>query len=340
MQQAKLTHCMSYFPEQKLSNEDICKISDHWTPEKILSKTGIEYRNISADTETSVDLAIGAASRLFSVNPDLKDRVQYLIFCTQTPDYFLPTSACILQNALGLKTAVGAIDINQGCSGFVYGLSLAKGLIASGIVENVLLITADTYTKLINPNDISVRTLFGDGASASFIEARSPDQSGLTIGNFVFGTDGAGHKDLIVPAGGFRTPVSPDTAVETHDMHGNVRSQEQLYMDGSKILIFGLSIVPKAIKSLLAQESLEISDIDHFIFHQASLLMLQKLAQKLKLPYGKMPIALQYNGNTVSSTIPITLQQCLADNTIQNDQKLLLAGFGVGLSWAACTLET
>lgn len=340
MQQAKITHCVSYFPDKKLSNEDICEISNNWTPQKILAKTGIEYRNISADTETSVDLAIGAANRLFRDNPDLKDRVQYIIFCTQTPDYFLPTSACILQDALELKTAVGAIDINQGCSGFVYGLSLAKGLIASGIVENVLLITADTYTKLINPNDISVRTLFGDGACASFIEARSPNQSGLAIGNFVFGTDGSGHKDLIVQAGGFRLPISKNTAVETQDIHGNVRSQQQLYMDGSKILIFGLSVVPKMIKSLLAQEELEINNIDHFIFHQASLLMLKKLAQKLKLHEAKMPIALQHNGNTVSSTIPIALQQCLADNKILNGQKLLLAGFGVGLSWAACILES
>lgn len=331
---------MPYFPKKKLTNEDICQTSPHWSPEKILAKTGIESRNISAEGETSVDLAIGASNRLFNAHPELKDRVQYIIFCTQTPDYFLPTSACILQDALGLKTAVGAVDINQGCSGFVYGLSLAKGLIASGVVENVLLITADTYTKLIHPNDVSVRTLFGDGACATFIEATATGQPGLEIGSFVFGTDGAGHKDLIVPAGGFRTPSSQDTVVEIQDIHGNIRSQEQLYMDGSKIMIFGLSIVPNMIKSLLEQEMLTITDIDHFILHQASLLLLEKLAKKLKLPPGTMPIELQYNGNTVSSTIPITLSRCLQSNKIKNNQKIVLAGFGVGLSWAACTLST
>ncbi|WP_334067763.1 3-oxoacyl-ACP synthase III family protein [Nereida ignava] len=335
-----ISHCAPYFPKNKLSNEDICELSPHWSPEKILAKTGIESRNVSAEGETSVDLAIGASNRLFNEHPEIKDRVQYIIFCTQTPDYFLPTSACILQDKLGLKTAVGAIDINQGCSGFVYGLSLAKGLIAAGVVENVLLLTADTYTKLINPKDVSVRTLFGDGACATFVEAKTKGQTGLEIGSFVFGTDGAGYKDLIVPAGGFRLPTSQETAIETQDIHGNNRSQEQLYMDGSKIMIFGLSIVPDMIKSLLAQEFLELTDIDHFIFHQASLLLLQKLAKKLKLPPGTMPIELQYNGNTVSSTIPITLSRCLQNNRIQDRQKIVLAGFGVGLSWAACTLTT
>jgi 3-oxoacyl-[acyl-carrier-protein] synthase III len=340
MKQARITKIASYFPDRKLSNADLCKIAPSWSEDKILLKTGIEFRHISAETETAVDLGIGAAKQLFAQDPTVKDAVDYLIFCTQTPDYFLPTSACIIQDALGLKKTIGAIDINQGCSGYVYGLSLAKGLIASGIVSNVLLITADTYTKLINPKDISVRALFGDGATATLVSHDQGDDQALSIGDFIFGTDGAGHQDLIVPAGGFRCPTSPSTSVEAQDNHGNIRSREQLYMDGAKILIFGLSVVPKAIQSLLDKESLEIDDIDHFVFHQASLLMLEKLSKKLKLQPEKMPIALQSTGNTVSSSIPITLQKCRAEGRIKSSEKLLLMGFGVGLSWAACTLQT
>ena len=340
MKKVQITHIASYLPEKKLSNDDLCKMAPSWTADKILNKTGIEFRRISAENETSVDLGIGAARQLFDQHPEIKNTVDYIIFCTQTPDYFLPTSACIIQDALGLKKTIGAIDINQGCSGYVYGLSLAKGLVASGIATNVLLITADTYTKLINPNDISVRTLFGDGATATLVSSDASDDHAPAIGNFIFGTDGAGHQDLIVPAGGFRNPISDTTSIETKDAHGNVRSQEQLYMDGSKIIIFGLSVVPKAIQSLLDKEGLDIDGIDHFVFHQASLLMLEKLSKKLKLSSGKMPIALQSTGNTVSSTIPITLQKCLTEGRIKTGEKLLLMGFGVGLSWAACILQT
>lgn len=337
MRQAKIQFVERCLPDAILSNDDLCKFAPSWTAEKILQKTGIAFRHISAEGETSVDLGIRAAQRLFDQHPDVKERVDYLIFCTQTPDYFLPTSACLIQEALGLEKNIGAIDINQGCSGYVYGLSLAKGLIVSGVAKNVLLITADTYTKLINQKDVSVRTLFGDAGTASLITQCDDDSSG--IGSFVFGTNGAGAQDLIVPAGGFRTPSSQETSKEVTDTFGNVRSQNQLFMDGSKILVFGLSTIPKAVKSLLEKDGLDLDEIDHFIFHQASLLMLQKLAKKLGIEDRRMPLALEDTGNTVSSTIPIVLHKCLAEDRFKPGQKLLLAGFGVGLSWAACTIQ-
>lgn len=337
MRQAKIQFVACSLPDAILSNDDLCKIAPSWTADKILQKTGIASRHISAEGETSVDLGIQAAQHLFDQHPNVKESIDYLIFCTQTPDHFLPTSACLIQEALGLKKTIGAIDINQGCSGYVYGLSLAKGLIVSGIAQNVLLITADTYTKLINPKDISVRTLFGDAGTASLIAQNEDETSG--IGSFIFGTNGAGAQDLIVPAGGFRTPVSEETSIEVTDTFGNVRSQDQLFMDGSKILVFGLSTIPKAVRSLLEKDGLNFDQIDHFIFHQASLLMLQKLAKKLGIENQKMPLALEDTGNTVSSTIPIVLHKCLTEGRFKSGQKLLLAGFGVGLSWAACTIQ-
>lgn len=336
MKQVQIKFIEQYLPESVLSNDDICRDTPTWTADKILQKTGIESRHIAAFGQTSVDLGINAAQRLFDKHPPVKETIDYLIFCTQTPDHFLPTSACIIQDKLGLPKTIGAIDINQGCSGYVYGLSLAKGLITAGLATNILFITADTYTKLINPKDISVRTLFGDGATATVVSV-SDDSAG--IGNFVFGTNGRGAQHLIVPAGGFRMPRSAGTADETLDLYGNVRSQDQLYMDGSEILIFGLGTVPKAILSLLEKDGVDVGDVDLFIFHQASLLMLQKLAKKLGIPAEKVPLALQFTGNTVSSTIPITLQKCFEEGRIVAGQKLLLAGFGVGLSWAACMIQ-
>ena len=326
----------SYLPPKRLSNAELCQDHPSWTPEKVLAKTGIEERAIAGDHETSVDMGIKAAVALFEKHPNEKDAIDFLIFCTQTPDYFLPSGACIIQEALGLSEGVGAIDVNQGCSGYVYSLSLAKGLIASGSAQNVLIITADTYTKLINESDFSVRALFGDGATASLVTSHDGPEG---IGGFVFGTSGRGANDLIVPAGGFRRPKSVESAIVSEDPYGNTRSAEQLFMDGSKILVFGLSKVPSAIKELLKKESINMTDVDHFIFHQASLLMLEKLQNKLKIPSEKVPISLKYSGNTVSSTIPIVLEQGFSQGRFKSGDILVLVGFGVGLSWAACTMK-
>jgi len=336
MNSAILKAVASYLPPQRLSNEDLCRDHPSWTPEKVFAKTGIKERSVSGADETSVDMGIQAAIALFEKNSNEKEAVDFLIFCTQTPDYFLPSSACIIQEALGLRESVGAIDVNQGCSGFVYSLSIANGLIASGSAKNVLIITADTYTKLISPSDFSVRSLFGDGATASLVKAHDGPEG---LGRFVFGTSGKGANDLIVPAGGFRNPKSAKTAVVSDGGFGNKRSPEQLFMDGSKILVFGLSKVPSAVGQLLENEGISVDDVDHFVFHQASLLMLQKLGKKMKIPSEKVPIALEYSGNTVSSTIPLALEQCFLMGKFKSGDVVVLVGFGVGLSWAACTIK-
>ncbi|GLQ35970.1 3-oxoacyl-ACP synthase [Amylibacter marinus] len=333
---ARIEHIETHFPDHVLSNADLCVTFPSWTPEKILAKTGISERRISAPNETSVDLGVKAAQKLLMKYPELMDEIDYLIFCSQTADHFLPTSACIIQDRLGLPKHIGAFDINQGCSGYVYSLAVAKGMIVGGIARKILLITADTYTKLINENDTSVRTLFGDGAAASVITASEGPQG---IKDFVFGTNGAGANQLIVPAGGFRQRPTKDSAHEVRDEFGNTRSADQLFMDGSKIMMFGLGEVPKAIKALLTKAELDLEQIDHFIFHQASLLMLEKLIKKLKIDPNKAPLSLEYTGNTVSSTIPILLKSCIDDHRFETGDKLLLAGFGVGLSWAACIVE-
>ena len=264
------------------------------------------------------------------------EEVDFLILCTQAPDYILPTSACLLQERLGLRRDIGALDVNLGCSGFVYGLSLAAGLIASGAAVNVLLLTADTYSKYINAGDKSVRTLFGDGAAATLISGDCGEKS--RIGPFVFGTDGRGAKDLMVEAGGFRAPRSADTAIVRDDGAGNRRSAENLYMNGANVMGFTLREVPRTYRALLDKAGIAPGEIDFVVLHQANKFMLDALQKKLAVPDHKYPRRYEDIGNTVSSTIPFVLADLLAGGELIPGKRLALIGFGVGLSWAGVSL--
>lgn len=326
-----------HLPDQKLTNQQLAKEFQGWGVEKIYEKTGIAERRIAAADECASDLGVIAAQKLFASGACRPEDIDFLIFCTQTPDYFLPASACIIQDRLGLPTSCGCVDYNLGCSGFVYGLALAKGLIESGMSQNVLLITADTYTKLIHPQDKSVRTLFGDAAAATLI---SREADAETIGPFVFGTDGKGAPTFIVPAGGFRLPLTPETAQEYQDNSGNVRSPQHLYMDGPEIFNFTLKTVPEAVYELLEKMKMTINDIDFFIFHQANRFMLEKLRNKINIPANKFIINLEYIGNTVSSSIPISLNIFSEEKLLNVDSLIMLVGFGVGFSWAASIIKS
>jgi 3-oxoacyl-[acyl-carrier-protein] synthase-3 len=326
----KIVAIASHLPEQVLSNDDLAALYPNWPADKILDKTGVQTRHIAAPDETAVDLAEAAAKALFAQGRVAPGDIDYLLFCTQAPDHILPTSACILQQRLGLRTDIGALDFNLGCSGFVYGLSLAQALISSGQARRVLLLTADTYSKLIHPMDRGVRSLFGDGAAATLIEAVDTDTP--TLGPFVFGTDGAGAPNLIVPAGGFRQPRTAETAVVTEDASGNLRSADHLYMNGAAIMTFTLGAVPAAIDRLLARASAKLDDYDAVVLHQASAFILDRLRHKLAVPEDRFVVALRDRGNTVSSTIPMALEPLVGDG---RTRRVLLVGFGVGYSWAA-----
>lgn len=336
MHSARITAIAYHLPAAILDNEMLAKSFPDWTAQKIADKTGIIQRHIAAPGETAADLGFLAATALFERHAIGRDTIDFLILCTQTPDHILPTSACILQERLGLPTSCGALDINLGCSGYVYGLALAKGLIESGIRKNVLLITADTYSKLINPLDRSVRTLFGDGAAATVISG-TPGPSAL--GPFVMGTDGAGAAHLIVPAGGMRLPHSTASTCENVDAAGNTRSQDELFMDGAEIMQFTLSSVPGVMREVLEAAGKTLDDVDHVIFHQANQFMLEALRKKIKIPAEKFIVELDTVGNTVSSTIPIAIARARARGRIQPGATALLLGFGVGYSWAG-TLAT
>jgi 3-oxoacyl-[acyl-carrier-protein] synthase-3 len=325
---------ISYFlPEQILTNEELVKDFPDWSVEKVASKIGINKRHIVLENETAADLATKAAEKLFTEYAIDHLSIDFVLLCTQSPDYFLPTSACLIQNRLCLSTACGALDFNLGCSGYVYGLSLAKGLIAGGIAANVLLLTAETYTKHLHPKDKSNRAIFGDGASASLISTNGFAK----IGNFNLGTDGSGAENLIVKKGGFRQPDAKGDLV--FDEGNNPISSDYLFMNGSEILNFTLESVPLLVSDTLAKNALQKKDIDLFVFHQANKYVLNFLRRKIKIDEEKFYYYLENLGNTVSSTIPIALREAMNESKIKIGNKVLIAGFGVGYSWGGVILE-
>ena len=323
-------------PAKVLGNEQLAEEFCDWTADKIFAKTGIRERHIAADNECASDLAVQAASQLFDSGVCRREEIDYLLYCTQSPDYFLPATACVLQHRLGLKAGCGAMDFNLGCSGFVYGLGLAKGLVESGQANRLLLITADTYSKFIHPMDKSVRTLFGDAAAAILISACESDLS--LMGPFVYGTDGSGANNLIVPTGGLRKPRVLDAAL-VKDESGNARTVNDLFMNGAEIFNFTLRVVPDTISRLLALAKLRMEDIDLFIFHQANKFMLEHLRKKLRLPSEKFWVAMDDVGNTVSCTIPIALKRALKAGKVRPGHRLMLVGFGVGFSWGGTLVQ-
>ena len=334
---AALKAIASHLPHGILTNEELAQELGGWDAQRILEKTGIAVRHIAAPEECSSDLGVAAAQRLFERGACVPADIDFLLFCTQTPDYFLPTTACLVQDRLGLRLDCGALDFNQGCSGFVYGLSVAKGLIETGNADNVLLITAETYSKFINRRDRSVRTIFGDGAAATLLTAVESERE--LVGPFVFGTDGRGAPDLIVPAGGLRRPVGCEQVVEAEDARGNWRSERNLYMNGPEIYRFTVEVVPKLLEQLFQKSGRGVDEVDHFFFHQANKFMLDRLRPRTPIPEQKFWVDLQECANTVSSTIPIALEKAVCRGRVQRGDTLALLGFGVGYSWAAAMME-
>lgn len=302
---------------------------------KIVASTGIANRHVSATLCTS-DLCAEAARQLFESSKLKPEDIDALVFVTQTPDYQLPATACALQARLGLKTSVPAFDVNLGCSGYVYGLWLAASLIAGSGLKRVLLLVGDTISHIASDEDRSVALLFGDAGTASLIEA---DAEAPPM-HFSLGTDGRGVPHLIVPAGGFRQRAHESHKIRLEREGGNLRADNELYMNGAEIFSFTLARVPQMIDVVMRSASASIEMVDAFVFHQANRFMLQHLAKRMKLPPEKFVLALEQYGNTSSASIPIALCATLREQLSTSPQKLVLAGFGVGYSWAACHLET
>ena len=292
-----------------LTNEDLVRIFPEWTTDKVFSKTGIASRCVAKEGETALDLAERAARKLFAMEGISASDIDFILLCTQSSEYRLPSSSCLLQNRLGIPSTAGALTFDHGCSGFIYGLSLAKGLIVGKIAKKILFLTAETYTKYIAKEDKSTQSIFGDGAAAIFID----EEMAGRIGAFSFGTDGSGAEKLIAIDG-------------------------RLFMDGPDIFNFTLDIVPKTMEDVLAKNGLSRDDIDLYVFHQANKFMLDTIRKVNGLPRDKFYVNLENTGNTVSSTIPIALKQLDEAGRLKSGMKVMLMGFGVGLSWGATVI--
>ena len=321
-------------PEGMLTNEALAAEFPEWDVDKVYNKVGVRTRHLAGPAETAGDLAEKAARKLFDEYGIDPGTIDFLLLCTQSPDHFLPSTACILQDRLGIPTSAGAFDYNLGCSGCIYGLAMAKGLIAAGLATNVLLLTAETYTKYLHPQDKSNKTIFGDGAAACLV---SKEKGFARIGDFVLGTDGSGAANLMVRSGAARQPEK--TGKFTVDDDGHTNYEDYLYMNGSAIFNFTLETVPPLMKSLLAKSGLEKADVDYFVFHQANKYMLSTLRKVCGIPADKFYVNLEETGNTVSSTILIGLKECLEKGTVVPGMKVMVCGFGVGLSYGAAMLQ-
>jgi 3-oxoacyl-[acyl-carrier-protein] synthase-3 len=320
MIKARIGGIAYHLPEPVLTNQQLSQEYPEWSVEDISSKTGICERRIAAAGECSSDLGVKATEKLFASGACSPSDTDFILLCTQSPDYFLPTTACVMQQRLGVPTTAGALDFNLGCSGFVYGLGLAKGLIETGQARRLLLITAETYSKFVAKDDRSTRTIFGDGAAATLIEATESDSEFIAAP--VYGTDGRGAKNLIVERGAMRSPGEP-----------------VLKMAGPDIFTFTIQRIPSLVKDTLDKSQLSLDQIDLFVFHQANRYMLEHLRKKLAVPQDKFFLFLENCANTVSSTIPIALFEAEKAGKLKRGDVVMLVGFGVGYSWGACVVR-
>ena len=321
-----------FLPEKVLTNKELSQEFPDWDSVSFEKKIGIRNRHIVEDNETALDLAYQASLKVLA-NYD-KSKIDFVLFCTQSPDYFLPTSACILQSKLNLSNRCGALDFNLGCSGYIYGLSIVKGLLASGVAKHILFVVSETYSKHIHPKDRTNRSIFGDASAATIYEEKDLSK----LGSFILNTDGNGYEKLIVKNGGLRNKY--DCFVQNKEYGtGNVFSDNHLYMNGPDIFNFTIEEVPQLVEDTLIANSIDKNEVDFFVFHQANLFMLNFLRRKIKIPKDKFLINMKETGNTVSATIPIVLSDALKYKVITKGDKVMLVGFGVGLSYGATIIK-
>lgn len=320
-----------HLPETILSNQTLAEDFPEWSVEKIAKKIGVVNRHIVKNDECASDLAEQAALSMFDEWNIDKSCIDFVLLCTQSPDYFLPTTACLLQRRLGLGTLCGALDFNLGCSGFVYGLALAKGLIESKTANNVLLLTAETYSKYIHERDKGNRTIFGDAATATLVSS----DGFAEIGGFELGTDGYGAENLMVKSGAMRHPDRVGDIA--FDKLGNPVSSDHLYMNGPEIFNFTLDTVPSVVDKVLAKNGVGHDDVSLYVFHQANKYMLDCLFDLMEIDEHKAYFYMSEVGNTVSSTIPIALVEARKEGRLLGD--VVISGFGVGYSWGGCILK-
>ncbi|MBQ3658513.1 MAG: ketoacyl-ACP synthase III [Bacteroidales bacterium] len=315
-----------YLPDKVSSTSDLYDLLGKEYVDKVAKQVGVGFRHISSKNQTSSDLAVCAAEKMFEEYKIEREIIDYVIFCTQTPDYLMPSTSCILQDRLKLSHNCGTTGIDLGCSGFVYGLAIAQSFVKAGLAKNVLFLTADTISKVLSETSES-RLLFGDGAAACLIS----DEGFCKIGSeFVLGSDGSGYKDLILENSGMRNYYAEKDPDDP---------KNYMYMNGENIFNFTAKTVPPLVDSTLEKYGFTKEDVDLFVFHQANKFMLNTVRKVCGISKDKFYIDLENYGNTTSSTIPIALKDAMDKQIIKPGSKVMIAGFGIGLSWAGGILK-
>ena len=323
----KLDHIVTYFPERILTNNDLARHFTETSADQIFKNTGIKQRYVSAPLEIASDMAVRSAEKLFAEFSADKNEVDFLIFCSEGFDYIAPASSCIVQDRLGLSKNIGCIDLPYGCSGYIYGLGIANGLLAANMAKKVLFVTADIPTKVIHENDLELRSIFSDIATANLLTKGTFEQ------HFIFGTDGSGHKNLLVDHSGFRNPVYENKELDLSLPNG------QMKMNSTEVFLFAVRTVPKLVNQVLEKYNYSLNDVDLFVFHQASYFMIEVIRKKIKVPKEKFFINIESVGNSVSSSIPVALAEAEQKGVLKRGMKVMLAGFGIGYSWGATIIE-
>jgi len=304
----------------------------------VFSKSGVKLRYVASDNETALDLSKKACDKLFDNSDMEKHEIDGVIYCTQTPDYLLPSNAFLIHDYLGLREDVIAFDYNLACSGYIYGLAIANGFLETGLAGNILLINSDTYSKIVNKKDLSTRVLFGDAAAVTIVSNTNKNEVSKVI-DISLASSGKHFNTFYIPAGGFKTPKSEKTSIEDKDKSGNIRSAENIHMDGFNVWKFISYAVPKQINKLLKKNKIEVKDIKLFLFHQASQMTLDSIVKALDVKDEQLFINIESIGNTVSASIPIALKDAVSKGKLSRGDLIILCGFGVGLSWGSILMR-
>jgi 3-oxoacyl-[acyl-carrier-protein] synthase-3 len=330
-----IEHIEFYLPKLEVTNIELQRLHPKWDVEKVGAKSGVFKRYRASESETAFDLACHAIDKLLQLQSVQVEDIEGIIFCTQSPDYIMPSNAFLVHKHFKFASKVWAFDYNLACSGYVYGISIARGMIVSGMARKILLINADTYSKYIHPEDRSTSLLFGDGAAVSIISECSHDG----IIDISLASSGEEYESFYIPAGACRLPLSRSTKEIVVDHSGNHRTLENIHMNGFAVWKFISRTVPEQINSILQKNSLSTDDIKLFVFHQASKLTLDSLIKSLKINPEKAYLNLDKVGNTVSASIPIALKFAENEGKLKKGDFILISGFGVGLSWGSIILK-
>ncbi len=304
--------------------------------EKLIKTTGIERRHIVDTGTCTSDLCYTAAEKLIAELNWNKNEIEGLVFVTQSADYILPATSAILQDRLGLSPHCFTLDISLGCSGYIYGLSTLAGYMQSGMIKKALLLVGDTSSISCSKGDKSTYPLFGDSGTATALQYNEGDE-GL---KFILQSDGSGFNSIIIPDGGYRNRFSL-ASLEPHQVDdGIVRNNLQLSLDGMDVFSFGISKAPESVNLLLSKFNIDKDKVDYFYFHQANLMMNERIRKKLQLPESKVPYSLKNFGNTSSASIPITMITETSETLKNGENAIIACGFGVGLSWGSMVCQT